>query len=568
MNRAIKTLCLILTLSICQRIKSQENTTINNNELEEIYIRHSIQHPSDILFQDIRPFSYRQVYSMLWDRELSDFNLFDKNVFPYVNYEFSDKGIAKEAIIRMNKKTHGFFYPNQGSFAQVDDSILSLRLNPIFEGSVGIESASEGLRYRNTRGIELSGNIQKKVYFYTQITENQVRLFDYVKHYGSGLNNSNSYNFNPSFTYWKDINNNMGYDFLNSMGRVEYTPNNNFSISIGHDRNHYGYGYRSLILGDNGAPYFSLKTDVNVWKFHYQALFAQLTGQYLRGSDRLLPKKYGAFHLLSYKPSKKVELGIFEGVIFNRTNGFDLNYLNPLIFYRAIEHSLGSPDNVTMGLQASYQPNRHLQVYTQFLLDDIQVGEFIKGSGWWGNKYAGQLGMRWINMFNVNVLSLQLECNVVRPYTYSHNTSDSGVDANIDNFTHYNQPLAHPFGANFIELHTRLSYQPFSRLKLDLVANSSVRGQNIRSQNYGGDIFINTDGNGLPQRYQNTIGQGNRNQVLYIMLRSQYQIYHNVFIDLDFIHRQNNDELLSSMNSSFGFMSGLRVNLRKRDNIF
>jgi hypothetical protein len=157
---------------------------------------------------------------------------------------------------------------------------------------------------------------------------------------------------------------------------------------------------------------------------------------------------------------------------------------------------------------------------------------------------------------------------VVRPYTYSHSTSDSGEDANIDNFTHYNQPLAHPFGANFIELHTRLSYQPYSRLKLDLIANSSVRGQNVRSQNYGGDIFINTDGNGLPQRYQNTIGQGNRNQVLYIMLRSQYQIYHNVFIDLDFIHRQNNDELFSTTSSSFGFMSGLRVNLRKRDNIF
>jgi hypothetical protein len=149
-------------------------------------------------------------------------------------------------------------------------------------------------------------------------------------------------------------------------------------------------------------------------------MLAEFTGQYVRGADRLLPKKYGAFHLLSFKPSSKLELGLYEGIIFNRPNGFELNYLNPMIFYHSIEHALGSADNVFMGFQAKYNLNEHTQFYTQLLLDDLQVGQFTKGTGWWGNKYGIQLGSRFVNIFKIPNLDGQLEFNMVRPYTYSH----------------------------------------------------------------------------------------------------------------------------------------------------
>ena len=54
-------------------------------------------------------------------------------------------------------------------------------------------------------------------------------------------------------------------------------------------------------------------------------------------------------------------------------------------------------------------------------------------------------GIKYINAFNLRNFDLQLETNIVRPYTYQHNDS-------IDNYSHYNQPLAHPLGANFAEV--------------------------------------------------------------------------------------------------------------------
>ena len=50
---------------------------------------------------------------------------------------------------------------------------------------------------------------------------------------------------------------------------------------------------------------------------------------------------------------------------------------------------------------------------------------------------ALQLGAKYVDAFGINNLDLQLEMNRVRPFTHSHNDS-------ISNYTHYNQPLAHP----------------------------------------------------------------------------------------------------------------------------
>jgi len=335
---------------------------------------------------------------------------------------------------------------------------------------------------------------------------------------------------------------------------------------MGHDRNHYGYGYRSLFLGDNGAPYFQLKANAQFWKFHYQALFAQFTGQYVRGADRLLPKKFGAFHLLTFKASKKLEMGLFEGIIFHRNDGFDLNYLNPIIFYHSIEHSLGSSDNSLMGFQAKYNLNTHTQFYTQFLLDDIQIGQFAKGSGWWGNKYGVQLGTKFINIANIQNLDAQIEFNAVRPYTYSHYSNDK-TDS-IDNYTHYNQPLAHPFGANFIEGLLKIAYQPIPNLKFELKYNYSERGLDSAGYLMGNNIFGNTVNPYLPREFDNKIKQGIYNRIQYLCFSTQYQLFHNIFWDLDLIYRSSYIQSPETTNNMIGFNTGLRVNLRKRDYMY
>ena len=545
---------------------SQSGFTTNNNELEELYDRYSIIYPQENLFTNVKPYNRRDIASIVYSQIEKDSNFQDPFLMPYLNNELYDKSIFSRNTPKKNKKLQGFFYPNDAAFAAVNNEILQLRINPVLELKLGKETDNDNTLYQAFRGFELQGYIVDKVNFYTQFTENQMRPFQYITQYGTGFNGQNNYNFNPYYTYWKDIHDNQGYDFSNSIGYVEYNPNRHFSVMLGHDRNHYGYGYRSLFLGDNGAPYFQLKANAYIWKFHYHIMFAEFTGQYVRGGDRLLPKKYGAFHILSYKPTPKLELGLYEGIIFHRNNGFELNYLNPMIFYHSVEHTIGSPDNVFLGLQAKYNVNEFTQFYGQFLLDDMQVGQFVKGSGWWGNKYGIQLGSKFVNIFKIQNLDGQVEFNMVRPYTYSH-YDEKNTDT-LDNFTHYNQPLAHPYGANFFELFGRLSYKPIPKLKLEAKVNFNKRGYDIAGSFYGNNIFANINSTTIPNEFNNELLQGERIAQQIWTISGQYSLFHNVFWDFDFIYRNTLAEVKGISTNTLGFITGIRVNLRKRDYMF
>ena len=83
------------------------------------------------------------------------------------------------------------------------------------------------------------------------------------------------------------------------------------------------------------------------------------------------------------------------------------------------------------------------------MLDEFTAKEMFANNGYWANKYGIQLGGKYFDAFGVRNLDLQAELNMVRPYTYSHYDSTS-------NYTHYNQPLAHPLGADFRAEGTRL----------------------------------------------------------------------------------------------------------------
>ena len=113
------------------------------------------------------------------------------------------------------------------------------------------------------------------------------------------------------------------------------------------------------------------------------------------GSDnsRLTTKKFATIHHLNWNISKRVSLGIFEAIIwqakdtlYNRQ--FDVNYLNPIIFYRPVEYSLGSSDNALLGLNAKLKISNNYQLYAQFILDEFLLKEVFVVCGWWANKYG------------------------------------------------------------------------------------------------------------------------------------------------------------------------------------
>ncbi len=108
-----------------------------------------------------------------------------------------------------------------------------------------------------------------------------------------------------------------------------------------------------------------------------------------------------------------------RNIAFNRADYFDFSYLNPVIFLSAAQQENGSPDKTTIGFDFKANIAHKAQLYGQLLFNEF-VWNQIKhySDGWWGNKQGLQFGVKYIDLFKVKNLDLQVEMNLMRPYTY------------------------------------------------------------------------------------------------------------------------------------------------------
>jgi hypothetical protein len=319
-----------------------------------------------------------------------------------------------------------------------------------------------------------------------------------------------------------------------------------------------------LLISDFSTPFFSLKINTRIWKFHYQNIFAELAAdnfESVSGYSGVVPKKYMAAHYLDFKASPVFSVGLFEAVVFNRANHqFELQYLNPVILYRTIEGAIGSPDNVVLGLNTRLDLWRRVCVYGQFLLDDISISTILDGHlDWWGNKFGHQLGAKWLNAFGLDHLDLQTEWNSVRPYTYSHYDSNA-------NYSNYKQALAHPLGANFNEWILSGTYAINSRLFIKSDLYVIEKGEDTDSVSYGGDILVpNTR---RASDYGNHISQGAKASILIWQNRFSYEISPGLVLDGTFLFRKKTGDLVSQTLNTRLFQLGLRYNMALREDVF
>ncbi len=247
-------------------------------------------------------------------------------------------------------------------------------------------------------------------------------------------------------------------------------------------------------------------------------------------------------------------VGLFETVVFAREDQFELQYLNPVILYRTVEGAIGSPDNVLVGIDLKWNLWQKLSLYGQFVLDEFKISEISAGDGWWANKYGLQTGIKYVDLLGIDWLDAQIEYNAVRPYTYSHNTG-------IANYSQYNQPLAHPLGANFKEVLFRLRYQPTPKWSLLLRVLSAETGEDRDTLNYGSNILLPNDER--VSDYGNEIGQGVDVSINTIGLDLSYQWKQGFYFDVFYQVRNKKSDLGGDDQDRY-IGAGIRWNLGRR----
>lgn len=330
------------------------------------------------------------------------------------------------------------------------------------------------------------------------------------------------------------------YAYSNFTGYASYSPNKIFNLQLGNGKHFLGDGYRSLLLSDvaNNYPYFRI--NANVWNIQYSVWYTwmkDLTNS--GGIKNKFQDKYATMHYLSWNIIKEVNFSLFENVIWqgtdtNRARGFDPNYLNPIVFYRPQEYSVGSPDNAFIGANLSVKLFSCLKVYGQLALDEFFLKEIRARRGWWANKQGWQVGLKYVNAFKIKGLTFQAEYNEVRPYTYSHGSVPQ-------NYAHYGQPLAHPFGANFKEYLGFLSYRK-GRFMVSAQGIYSTMGVDSTKSNVGQNIFASYTTR--PYEYGHKTGQGVKTNFMQSDLRLTYFLVPqmNLRIELGYIQRSQSDE--------------------------
>ena len=431
-------------------------------------------------------------------------------------------------------------YQKKSDFVFVDLPEFDLHVSPVLYVGFGTDSRTNQLASINTRGVEIRGMIDRKIGFYTFLTDNQMILPSYVGDVTSGV---------PHEGFFKPFKA-TGVDFFQARAYIDFNITKHIYFQFGHDRTFIGNGYRSLIFSDYSPPNLFLRANAKIWKINYLFQLNRLTANdpvARLGSfpGQRFPDRFMAFHHASINIGKKFNLGFFESVVFTprdsvNGNTFDLSYLNPVIFYRAIEQQNGSSDNALLGLDFKWNAIKGISFYGQAVLDEFVLSEITSDRGWWANKYALQAGVKYIDVAGISNLDLQLEYNMARPYTYSHNTSSS--------YSNYSQSLAHPFGANFNEWVAIVRYQPVPKLQLTAKTFLTKTGRDATGQNWGGDIlksYVTRQND-----YGNTIGQGNRNEVLFFDLTASYMLKHNLFIEGKQIIRKSDSDLASYNNNT------------------
>ncbi|MBK9285720.1 MAG: hypothetical protein IPM51_15590 [Sphingobacteriaceae bacterium] len=291
--------------------------------------------------------------------------------------------------------------------------------------------------FTNTRGLIGSAYIGNKVYVETMFSENQARLPFYVDSF------ARVFGVVPGQGRWKKFKE-SGFDFAYSSGFVSIQATKQINVQFGHGKHKIGNGYRSLLLSDNCLNYPYARVTQQWFKGRLQytniyALFMNLTpasAKFSPYAEPLLQKKPAAFQYLSINPTKFVNVGFFQGIIWDAgdlKNNYHVNYnyYNPFIFSTAATKGLNDSNNILIGGDIKLKITNKINIYGQVMIDDLTPDvDFQKGMGY-------QAGLCFYDLLRVKNLFLQVEYNDV----YQNSYLSPVTTRKNQSYSHYNQTL-------------------------------------------------------------------------------------------------------------------------------
>ena len=319
----------------------------------------------------------------------------------------------------------------------------------------------------NTRGLWIQADFGEKVSVETGFYESQEYMPKYLKNYVDSLGVIPGFGRDKDFTIIRDV-----VDYSSSFSRITIQPRDAIRFHMGYGKHKIGNGYRSLLWSDGMYNYPYVQFDVTKGKVKYSHVW-----NVMQSLERLplgdtpestFRRKAGSFSYLSWKPSSKVELSLFESVIWNRYDASKMPQSLPVSFYSPLigtgfAQVNSTRNNFNIGIDANVRLSKGIEVYGQAYADAL--GDYKKNG-------ALQLGIQSYNL-GVKNFDLGFEYNRVQSDVYS-------FSALYTDATHMNQTVGHPLN-NMYEyvMRTRYRYgRYFARVKWNYIVQDRLEERN------------------------------------------------------------------------------------------
>lgn len=383
---------------------------------------------------------------------------------PVASYEYD----LIPAIIDSSKQYYDFTETLFKKYLfEIEGDDYSIRITPMIDFAAGrdLSDTTSPKLFQNTRGFYVEGTLLDKFSFSTSFYENQGRYAkyqtDYYKMFGEFYPSGSKYNQQnaviPGSARTKPFKGD-GFDYAYAIGSLCYHPLPKLRITAGNNQQFVGAGHRSILLSDNSIPVPYYRVDLSIvdkLSFTYMRarLMNLLRRPYTSAAEAYYEAKGYSVNYLTYKPTKNINISLFDGALWNRGDSLigrsshPLNY-NPIPLLSALVLSETDECSALTGLNFEAQIGQKHKVYGQVAINDLKT-----------EKFAFQLGYRGYRFFNINDLMLQLEFNSI-PSGFYLNTNPRL------NYVNFNLPLAHVKGDGFNEIVFRGSYE-WKRLYFD-----------------------------------------------------------------------------------------------------
>ncbi|MEM1096655.1 MAG: hypothetical protein AAGJ10_18810 [Bacteroidota bacterium] len=476
-------LLLLGTHLFGQTVVAQQGELVFINDHTHAFLtRQQLQGHLDAAFLSHQPLSHLQVQAYLdsLGQHYSQLSAADQA-------RFARLYAPEEAALF---RSIGPFYTNGRDFLSTTADDYTLAVSPIL--GLGMTASRQTERATTPasttepfyqRGARLSGTLHGRWYFEATVTENVQTpppfLFDETRQRLNGV---------------KIREDGQQLDYLTASSVIGYRGPY-IEARLGRSTQHWGPSRTSLLLSNHGPAHDFIQVRATLGPVQYTthyASFVDLVQPMIEGVPGSQPFRYGVFHRLAFRPSGRLEIAAFESLILapnaeERSPGFFANYLNPLIFLRAVDFDAASPGNALVGIDVQWTPIDGVSLHGQAFIDELEFDRIFAEPDWWNNKNGWQVGALFM-LPQLPTLDIGMLYSRVRPYSYDNRSPSL---AHVSGFGY----LAHPLGANLSEVTLYGTWRPTARWTADATVMLSAQGRDIGEANYGGNPFLPYDFN-------------------------------------------------------------------------